>query len=647
MTRAGQHAFVSAFSASCPLPTALMMIWSFYYNLPETSLNNISSYVHRTLLCLCIIFGVSSPVFSQPDPMLVYPVSGYPNGLFLAEAYYLSGRQAMDSEDWVEAQAKMDEASNLIWRADLQAMPRGYIGEWRALRKDIEAALQKIGRQRTAVSMAFSEADSVYPEERAHETGFSLLIPILSKNNLHTGHEPPLPDFSRFDLPIVLNARVKQAIYILQNEAHFLYNAWLNRTSYIPMIKSMLSREGLPSDLIYVAMVESGFQPRGYSSDGAAGLWHLMWPDSEQYGLDRTEYIDERFDPTKSTRAVIHHFKALYREFGSWELVLAAHHAGAEPIRTAGAGNIWQMDLPRHTLSFVAFVMATAIISKSPVAYGFKTKAQLPLTYETVPVVQDCDLDSVALGMQVDLEQLKMLNPELRQWRASAGYTLKIPIGTQPQYHTWAGIEPAVREPSEITVYRVRRGDSILRIARRFGVRSDDIILENEILRPDRLRIGQVLYIPTYGTTKRISSTRSASSRTASVRPVAPPDPKTHTRLTYRIRRGDTLERIGRRYRVSIAEIQAWNTLRDPGDILAGQRLVIWIPTSKTSPPRQDTPVTDGATIVYTVRRGDTLWDIARQHQVTVSALLAANRLNRRAAIHPGDKLRITVRKSN
>ena len=93
--------------------------------------------------------------------MLVYPVSGYPNGLFLAEVYYLSGRQAMDSEDWVEAQAKMDEASNLIWRADLQAMPRGYIGEWRALRKDIEVALQKIGRQRTAVSMAFSEADSV------------------------------------------------------------------------------------------------------------------------------------------------------------------------------------------------------------------------------------------------------------------------------------------------------------------------------------------------------------------------------------------------------------------------------------------------------------------------------------------------------
>jgi|GEM_PF-1125051 len=614
---------------------------------PGNALRRIRCPWPRLLICLLCIFCVPSALFSQSEYPVVLPDSGYPYGLLLAETHYLASRQAIDIEDWQQAQAELKKASDLLWRADLQTMPRGYMGEWRALRKDIERAVIEIERRRLPLSPTASASDIAYPEEQNHASGFSLLIPLVSEKNPQPEYDLPLPDFSQFDLPMVINTNVKQAIFLLQNDASSIFEDWLNRTNrYIPMIKSMLSREGLPNDLIYVAMVESGFQPRGYSADGAAGLWQLMWPESEQYGLIRTEFIDERYDPEKSTRAVITHFKTLYHEFGSWELVLAAHHAGLAPIRAGGAGNLWQMDLPRQTKSFVAFVMAAAIISKNPMDFGFKVKAQLPLAYETVPVQQESDIDSVALGMQLAIEQLRRLNPELRQWRASAGYTLKIPIGSQKQYYAWSGMAPAVPEPSDMTVYRVRRGDSILRIAQRFGIRSDDIIVENEITRPDRLRIGQVLYIPTYGTTRRITTRRTSSTQKTPTRPVTPPDPNTHTKLSYRVRRGDTLARISARHRVSIAEIQAWNAIRNPGDILAGQKLDIWISSSQASSTRQnDTSVADGTTILYTVRSGDTLWDIARQHHVTVSALRVANRLSRRGAIHPGDKLKINVPK--
>lgn len=590
-------------------------------------------------MLICLWIGTVSPdvVNAQSERPSILPDSGFPNGLLLAESYYTAAKQAIDEEEWSTAQSHLDEAAHLIWRADLQAMPRGYIGEWRALRRDIESSRNLVMQYRSEAPSASADNDPGYAEERIYKSGFAELLPMWSATTSYGDYDPPLPDFSRFDIPLTLNGPVKQALFILQNEAAPLFSEWLNRTNlYLPMIKSILSREGLPHDLIYVAMIESGFMPRSYSSDGAAGLWQLMSAQGTHYGLVRTDEIDERFDPEKSTRAVILQFKDLYRSFGSWELVLAAHHAGAASIENAGSGSVWQMNLPRDTAPFIAFVMAAAIISKNPEEYGFEIQAKLPLTFETVPVPREVALDSIAIGMSMPVEQLKVLNPELRRWRALPGYLLKLPVGTQAAYYTWAGIEPATPEPADLTVYRVRRGDSILRIARRFGVRSDDIIVENEITRPDRLRIGQVLYIPTYGTGRSARTKQTTTSTTRSARPVSPPNPETHKKLTYRVRRGDTLERIGRRHGVSIRELQSWNALRDPGDILAGQRLAIWVPATETPEP-----VADGSTLIYTVRPGDTLWDIARAHNVTVSALRSANGLNRRGSIHPGDKLKI------
>lgn len=505
----------------------------------------------------------------------------------------------------------------------------------------------------SAVPNAVAATDS-YLEEQSGPAGYSLLAPYLDGFDRIEAPEPPWPDFGRFDVPISYNDRVKKAIHVLRGDASGVFTGWLGRTNrYRAMIQSILSRSGLPGDLVYVAMVESGFDPRARSREGGAGLWQLSTADAARYGLTRNDEIDERYDPEKSTRAAAARFKDLYLELGSWDLVLAAHHAGSEPVQRAGSLSLWNMRLPGRSIPFVAFVMASAIISKSPEVYGFEPLGGLPVIHESVPVQRAMVLEEVAEGMKVQVEKLRELNPELRRWKAVPGFDLNVPLGTKRAYAAWAGIEPPGPDPSEMTFYRVRRGDTLGRISRRFGVRTGEIIAENNIRRPNRLRIGQVLAIPLFG-----SSIRSSNQSIANRRPrdVPPPDPATHQAISYRIRRGDTLARISRRYGVSMANLQDWNKLNNPGDIIAGRSLTIYVPrpsgTASGGSTPTGTPGTGGSTrgeggatasdaIIYTVKPGDTLWDIARAHNVTVSALRRTNGLGTRAAIHPGDRLRI------
>ena len=510
-------------------------------------------------------------------------------------------------------------------------------------------------------SAAGSPADpgspaEAYVEERSGAAGFALLSPYLDGFDRVPAAEPPWPDFGRFDVPISYDDRVKRAIHLLRNDASGVFAGWLSRTNrYRAMIQSILSRSGLPGDLVYVAMVGSGFDPRARSPEGGAGLWQLSLEDADRYGLVRSDEVDERYDPEKSTRAAAARFKDLYLELGSWDLVMAAHHAGSLPVRRAGGLSLWNMRLPGRSIPFVAFVMASAVIAQSPEEFGFAPLGGLPLIHESVPVPRAMVLEDVAEGMKIQVARLRELNPELRRWKAVPGFDLNVPLGMKRSYATWAGIEPPGPDPSDMAFYKVRRGDTLGRISRRFGVSTRDIVVENNIRRPNRLRIGQVLAIPLFGSS--IRSNRSIAYRRP--RDVPPPDPATHRAISYRIRRGDTLERIGRRYGVSMANLQDWNKLNNPGDIIAGRSLTIYVPRPRgdaaagASSPARTSGAGEGTqrgaggasasgAIIYTVKPGDTLWDIARAHNVTVSALRRTNGLGRRSAIHPGDRLRIT-----
>ncbi len=526
------------------------------------------------------------------------------------------------------------------------------------LKSDVDA--ENPGTDPEVISAELDALNDAYVEERQDKTGFELLVHFLERSYTEAAPDPPWPDFGRFDLPISYNEQVKRAIHVLRNDAHEVFAGWLGGTNrYRAMIQSILAGSGLPGDLFYVALVESGLNPRARTADGGAGLWQLSKEDAGKYGLVLDSEVDERYDPEKSTRAAAARFKDLFMELGSWELVLAAHHAGSTPLQRVQSLSLWNMRLPRQSIPFVSYVMASAVISKSPGEFGFEPPGGLPLIHESVPVQRAMVLEEVAEGMKIPVEQLRELNPELRRWKALPGYNLKVPLGKIRSYTSWAGIEPPGPDPSELTFYRVRRGDTLGRIARRFGVRTGDIIAENNIRRPNRLRIGQVLTIPLYGSSIR---TASQSIRNREPRNVPPPDPSTHRAISYRIRRGDTLASISRRYGVSMANLQDWNGLRNPSDIIAGQKLTIYLPRTRGA-ATDDTPTSNfsresttsggpirgegGAAgsyaILYTVKTGDTLWEIAREHNVTVNSILRTNNLGRLSSIHPGDRLQIDL----
>ena len=505
-----------------------------------------------------------------------------------------------------------------------------------------------------------AEQDSLYPEEIGEQGGFSYLLQRIPKEAAKPISPLPVPDLTLFDLPILFNFRTQEAIRTLQYTDQAVFSTWLNRVNrYKPMVQSILTREGLPKDLLYVALIESGFNPRSFSPEGTSGLWQMTLATADQYGLDRTALVDERLDPEKSTRIMAQRFKALFNRFEDWNLVIAAHHTDPEIVAAAikeqGTRDVWQLGLPRNTDWFLSLVMAASIIGKNPTAYGFELTSSAPVIFETAPVGQPTPLQVVADGIQIPVDKLKLLNPELRNWKIPAGYLLKIPLGTQPQYRRWAGLPPLSPVLADLMAYKVRRGDTITSVGRRFGVEPEEIALENNLLVKSKLKKGRVLFVPIYNRT-------TATNTPASVRPEPSPpvsstadqqeaaaedgDDTPQSQTKYRVKRGDTLAAIGRRYGVSVSDLQRWNKLKKSGAILIGQNLVILKPVGKGVAAKKisvpKTPqASDGKTILYTVKRGDTLWDIARQFNVTMGAILGANNLRKRPAIHPGDRLKI------
>ncbi|MBT5874986.1 MAG: LysM peptidoglycan-binding domain-containing protein [Candidatus Latescibacteria bacterium] len=613
------------------------------------------SKINYISLCLILFLSCAPLATIRNTKSAIETETLAPDAISVAGLHYLAGKSAVENEQWELAELELDRALSLLWRPDFASIPRWISEERRILRSETEALLS-IVLSHNAPSVTYTvEPDSLFAEELGVQSGFDQLLKLSASGEVDQSVDAVMSDPANFDIPILLNDHVVSAINLLRTDGSYRFTSWLNLSNlYAPLIRSVFQRESIPGDLEYAAMIGSGYQPRAFSDRRAAGLWQLSLPTSKDYGLRRTSWVDERLDPKKATWAAARHFKALYKHLKDWNLVLAAHYAGLEPVQTAmgetGTSDVWSLNLSPQVMSYVSLVHAAAIISKDPSAYGIQPQRTLPVTYETVAVDQSLQLRSIAEGMKVTPEQLKALNPELRKWRVPAGgYMLKVPVGDRRSYMSWAGIVEPGPDPGDIIVYTVRRGDNILKIARRFQVFADDIIAENEIRRPDRLKIGQALFIPSYGQRRSSPpSTRSSTKVARSRQPVAPypvPDSKTHNKISYRVRRGDNLEGIGRRYGVPIRAIQSWNDLRDPRDLMAGQSISIWIPNSVASNSTGSSVPTGKKSINYTILRGDTLWDIARKFDVTVSSIQAANNLTRRSRIYPGDKLTIHLPK--
>ncbi len=314
-------------------------------------------------------------------------------------------------------------------------------------------------------------------------------------------------DTAHFDMPLVMNDRVEGAIRYYTGRARNPFTLWLLRSGrYQHMMQDILASYGLPRDLVWLSLVESGFSPWAYSRAHAAGPWQFIKATAKLYGLRVTWWVDERRDPVKATHAAARYLKDLYQELGTWPLALASYNCGEGRVRRAmrreRTDDFWALRrLPRQTRHFIPRYMAAAIIGKNPEAFGFDVERHPPLEYETITLDGTVDLRLTAECLGIDYQQLRELNPELTRWCTPPGdphYDLRVPVGLTPRYLAHMG---TIRRsaPDTYKEHRVTQGESLWRISRRYGVPIAVLAEVNGIRNKSRIRIGQIIMVPVSG----------------------------------------------------------------------------------------------------------------------------------------------------
>jgi membrane-bound lytic murein transglycosylase D len=437
-------------------------------------------------------------------------------------------------------------------------------------------------------------------------------------------------DEVEFDLPVVENDKVRYFINYFTGQARQGFTRWLERSGrYLPMMQKVFAEEGLPQDLAYLPMIESGFNARAYSRARAVGLWQFMESTGRIYNLHNDWWKDERRDPLKATRAAASHLGDLYRRFGDWYLALAAYNAGAgkvdRAIRMFGSRDFWQISRGRYlkteTKNYLPKFLAALIIAKEPAKYGFvDLNYHPPLAYDTAELPGSTDLDIIARLCNVPYEEIRDLNPELKRWCTPpgvAGYPVRLPAEKEETFlGQYAEIPPDRR--ANFRRHRIRSGDTLGGLAARYRIRTRDIVALNGIRNPRTLRIGRDLILPL--------------RPGATLAPDVLEDGYVRNRQrSYKVRKGDTLWDIARKFRVSTGQLCAWNGLNRRGVLRPGQVLKV--------AGNGGRPVSTRKGVKYRVRSGDTLWDIARKFRVTTGQLCAWNGLSKRGVLRPGQVL--------
>jgi membrane-bound lytic murein transglycosylase D len=382
-----------------------------------------------------------------------------------------------------------------------------------------------------------------------------------------------------FDIPIVINEKVEHFIRYFQTTIRSHFSNWLARSEkYIPFMREVLKERGLPEDLVYLAMIESGFNPYAYSRAKAMGVWQFISPTGKRYGLKSNWWVDERRDPEKSTIAAAGYLKDLYDMFECWYLAAAGYNAGenkiANGMKRYRTEDFWELTkyryLKQETKHYVPQMIAAALIAKDPEKYGFiGIEYQEPLQYDKVMVPPAVDLRLIAKACEITVDELKDLNPELRRWCTPpdvSEYEIKIPFGKSDIFRK--NFESLRSERSgSFKIHIVKKGETPQQIARLYRVELEPILELNSLGKKSRLSIGANLLIPI---PKEIE-TKPGSL--AAKRSGEKTNPSTSQEIIYVVRTGDSLYKIANQYNVSISEIKAWNNLNGNDRIYPSDKL--------------------------------------------------------------------------
>lgn len=428
-----------------------------------------------------------------------------------------------------------------------------------------------------------------------------------------------------FDLPVAVNGAVAKWVKYFTGRGRSSYARWMSRsTKYRPMMYAELEAKGLPADLVYLSMIESGYNATARSHAGATGLWQFMTATGRGYDLQIDEWIDERRDAAKSTVAAVRYLGELHRMFDDWYLAFAAYNTGPSRVRRAteraGSRDYWVLRagpyLHSETDEYVPKILAAAIIGKHPERYGFEEiRFQPELTYDEVVVDEAVELSVLAECAGIELDRFKELNPALISWALPPeGAALRLPVGAAEAFTKALSAVPADRRIRRIE-HVVKRGETLSGIASRYGVPAGTIVSANGLRNPNRIGVGSTLVIPSGpGATPAAAAAATATS------------PRAEQTIT--VKAGDTLSEIAEAHGTTTQALQERNKITDPSSVRVGQELVV--PAGGATSPAP--PKT------HTVGAGDTLSVIAERYGCTVSQLKAWNGLSS-SVIHPGQEL--------
>ncbi len=434
------------------------------------------------------------------------------------------------------------------------------------------------------------------------------------------------------EVPTEDHPNVYKWINYFQNKGREHIEKYLSRsTRYIPMMKQVLREYELPEDLVYVAMIESGFSSRAHSTASAVGYWQFIEGTGRRYGLKISSYVDERRDPVLSTRSAAAYLKNLYNTFESWHLALASYNAGeyriGRLILAHSSRNFWylatQSAFPKETSNYIPKLIAVIRIAKDPEKYGFTDIIyQAPMEYDTVQISHPISLKKLAANINIDYKQLQHLNPRYRgeyiPLDSSEGTTLRVPVGMKEQA-TAIIAQSKMKKPTYSSDYfwlRVRKGDNLSSLAHRHRTSISAIQRLNKMSKSSTLYAGKKIKIPYYNSQRK------------------PRLAKKHV-----VKRGESLYRIANKYNVKTSRLKKLNHLR--GTVIhPGQVLRLISPTSKHASHRGAKGTrTKSSHQTHTVARGDTIIGIAKAYNVSLPDLMRLNTLNFKSVIQVGRQI--------
>lgn len=397
-----------------------------------------------------------------------------------------------------------------------------------------------------------------------------------------------------FDIPLADHHLVDVYIDYFSGRGRWFFERWLERADrYIPIMQPILREAGLPEDLVYVAMIESGFSSKAVSTAAACGFWQFIGSTGRMFKLRTDVWVDERRDFVRATEAAAAYYTALYKEFGDWHLAWAAYNAGEGRIRRAlakyGETDFWSLiehknGLAKETQHYVPKIIAAAIVAKDREKYGFPRPAPnvAPWRYEEIEVDDATELGALATKLGLDLEELRELNPALLYGMTPPGRhsMLRVPAGRGAEVLAWVASVPRAERLS-YSHHKVRAGDSLSKIALTYGSTLAAVREFNHIANVKRLRPGQMLIIPV-AHTRRAAAPATAVAHPASQKARAAAttaQAKAKAMARHRVSAGETLWSIAQHYGVSVQRIRAWNGRRSD-HLTVGELLQVAAPQS-------------------------------------------------------------------